>query len=480
VAALPALAGADDRGNPIAAACHPDHPVSYTPPPDGFRTFAIVWLTQSLSVVGGAMMGFALNVYLVQGLYPAPAQKAELALALTALNLAFVIPVVFAAPLAGAFADRHDRRRTMILADLLNGVVCLIIIVLMHEGVLQLWMLVLASIVSALAGSFHFAAFDSSYAMLVPDHLLPRANGMMQTTWWSSGVVAPGLAAFVMTLPAFAGPSAAGTPLDAIGSGAALCIAVNALTFAVSAAVLFAVRIPSPRRSDLGADGRLETSIWSDMRAGVLYIWRRRPLLWLLATFTLANFVGGTGRVVTPLFVKFNLAADWTARGLNYEAALALIGTLSGIGGVIGGVLMSAWGGLERARVYGILVPMLLGGVADIVFGLTSLLFVAAAAGLVFAVMSPVLNAHSQTIWQTQTPRELQGRVFAVRRLIAQCTTPLGALSGGALAGLFDPGLVLAVLGALLVLFCAAQLFNPFLLRVEDKAWLDRLAESRP
>jgi hypothetical protein len=339
-------------------------------------------------------------------------------------------------------------------------------------------MLVLAGIVSALAGAFHYAAFDSSYAMLVPDRLLPRANGMMQTTWWSSGIIAPGLAALVMTLPAFLVPSAAGTPLDAISNGVALCIAVNALTFFVSSAVLLAVQIPSPQRSDVGAGGKLETSIWSDIRAGLLYIWRRRPLLWLLGTFTLANFVGGTGSVITPLFVNFNLAADWTARGFSYEAALALVGTLSGIGGVTGGVLMSTWGGLTRARIYGVLIPMLLTGVADIVFGLTSLLFVAAAAALAFSVMSPVLNAHSQTIWQTQTPRELQGRVFSVRRLIAQCTLPVGALSAGSLAGLFDPGHVLASLGALLVLFCTAQLWNPYLLRVEDKAWLDRLAAS--
>jgi hypothetical protein len=140
---------------------------------------------------------------------------------------------------------------------------------------------------------------------------------------------------------------------------------------------------------------------------------------------------------------------------------------------------VSTWGGLKRARIYGVLIPMLLSGVANIVFGLTSLLFVAAAAALTFSVMSPLLNAHSQTIWQTQTPRELQGRVFSVRRLIAQCTLPVGALSAGSLAGLFDPGLVLAALGALLVLFCTAQLFNPYLLRVEDKEWLDQLAASR-
>jgi MFS family permease len=454
--------------------------MTYTPPPNGFRTFTIVWVTQSLSVVGGAMMGFALNVYLVQGLYPEPGQRADLALALTALNLAFFVPVVFAAPLAGAFADRHDRKRTMIAADLLNGVICVLIIALMLKGVLQLWMLVCTGIASALAGAFHYAAFDSSYAMLVPDRLLPRANGMMQMTWWSSGIVSPGLAALVIALPALIYPDTTPrTPLATIGNGVALCIAANALTFFVSMAMLLLVHIPSPKRSDVSEGGRIKTSIWADIRKGALYVWHRPPLLWLLATFTLANFVGGTGSVITPLLVKFNLALDWAARGFTYEAALALVGTLSGVGGVAGGLLLIAWGGLKRRRVYGVLIPMGLGGVADIVFGLTPLLYVAAAAALTFAVMSPLLNAHSQTIWQTLTPREMQGRVFSVRRLIAQCTLPIGALSAGSLAAVFDPGHVLAALGLLLVLFCTAQLFNPYLLRVEDKGWLDGLAASR-
>lgn len=454
--------------------------MSYTPPPRGFRTFTIVWLTQSLSVVGGAMMGFALNVYLVQGLFPGPGQRADLALALTALNLAFFIPVVFGAPLAGAFADRHDRRRTMIVADLLNGAVCVLIIALMLNGVLQLWMLVCTAIVSALAGAFHYAAFDSSYAMLVPDPLLPRANGMMQMTWWSSGIVSPGLAALIIALPALLYPDiTSGAPLAVISKGVALCVAANALTFFVSAAVLLFLHLPSPKRGDVGEGGRIKTSIWADIREGALYVWHRAPLLWLLATFTLANLVGGTGSVITPLLVKFNLAADWAARGFTYEAALALVGTLSGIGGVAGGLLLIAWGGLKHRRVYGVLIPMGLTGAADIVFGLTPLLYVAAVAGLTFAVMSPLLNAHSQTIWQTVTPRELQGRVFSVRRLIAQCTLPIGALSAGSLAAVFDPGHVLAALGLLLVLFCTAQLFNPYLLLVEDKAWLDALASKR-
>jgi hypothetical protein len=97
--------------------------------------------------------------------------------------------------------------------------------------------------------------------------------------------------------------------------------------------------------------------------------------------------------------------------------------------------------------------------------------------------MSPIMNAHSQAIWQAQTPRELQGRVFAVRTMIAWVTIPLGTVLAGWFGSVFNPGAVIAVLGAFLALFCVAQLFNPVLLRVEDKTWLDQMAahaETRP
>jgi len=154
--------------------------MAYAAPHHGFRTFVIVWLAQSLSVIGSGMTGFALNVYLAQVLYPAPEQKPELALAFTVLNLGFTIPFVFGGPLAGAWADRHDRKQIMIVTNTANGLVSLLTVFLMLSGSLQLWMLVSIGVLAAAAGAFHLAAFDASYAMLVPDSLLPRANGMMQ------------------------------------------------------------------------------------------------------------------------------------------------------------------------------------------------------------------------------------------------------------------------------------------------------------
>jgi MFS family permease len=392
--------------------------------------------------------------------------------------------VVFGAPVAGAWADRHDRKRTMIVADFLSGCLTLLLMFLLVENALQLPLLIAIVGVFAFISAFHGAAFDTSYAMIVPEPQLPRANGMMQTIWSLSGILSPMIAASIISIPALARqgvlPGELGAPLAGMTSGVPLAIGVDALTFFFAAAVPLFLYVPSPKRADLdAATGKSQQSLWSDIRTGAQYIWDRRPLLWLLGTFAVANLTSGPIGVFQPMLVKFNLAADWGGRGFTFETALATLATVGAVGGVAGGVFISAWGGLKRRRVYGVIVSLILSGLTQIIFGLSDWFFLAAAMLFVFEGMIPIMNSHSQTIWQTQTPRELQGRVFSVRRLIAQFTWPLSTALAGWAGGVFDPGMVIAVLGAILTVFCVAQLFNPYLLRVEDKAYLDELADRR-
>jgi MFS family permease len=445
-----------------------------------------VWATQSLSVLGSGVAFFALTIWLAQVLYPRPEQKPELAAAISLISLGFALPTVFMAPIAGAWADRHDRKRTMIAADAVNGCLSLTLLVLVTANALQLWMLVVIVLMFGIAGAFHGSAFDTSYAMLVPERQLPRANGMMQTMWSLSGILTPGIAAFLISLPSVLRDSGGGGAhalaglIGGLRDGTPLALAVDAITFFIAAIVPVFLYIPSPQRTDLATPtGQRRKSLMADVKEGALYIWHRRALLWLLGTFTVANFVGSPIGVFQPLIVKFNLAPDWTALGLTFDKALALVATVSSIGGVAGGLFISVWGGLKQRRVYGVLVPMIIAGMAQMILGLSPLLFLTAAMAGLMEGMIPVMNAHSQAIWQTQTPRHLQGRVFAVRRVIAQCTWPLSTALAGLLGGLFNPGMVMTVLGGILVLFCTAQLFNPYLMRVEDKAWLDRLAAER-
>ncbi|MBP1701296.1 MAG: Major Facilitator Superfamily transporter [Chloroflexi bacterium] len=458
--------------------------MTYEPPPNGFRTFIIVWITQSISVFGTALTFFSVNIWLTQTLYSLPEQKPQLAFALSAISLAFALPVVFGAPLAGAWVDRHDRKRTMLTMDYLSGTLSLVLMALMLSGNLQFWMLILLIVGFASAGAFHNAAFDTSYAMIVPEKQLPRANGMMQTIWSLSGILSPMIAATLIALPALAQQAGLTTGIGGViaglENGTPLAIFIDAITFFIAATTLIFLYIPSPVRTDLGEKGgKPKKSIRADVREGALYIWHRRPLLWLLGTFAVANFVSGPMGVFQPLIVKFNLAPDWTARGFTFETALALLATLGAVGGVVGGVFISAWGGLKKRRVLGVVIPLIISGISLMLFGLSTTLYLTAAMVLVETAMIPIMNSHSQTIWQTQTPRELQGRVFSVRRLIAQFTWPLSTVLAGWLGGLFNPGHVMAVLGLILTVFCIGQLFNPYLMQVEDKEYLERLAAAQ-
>jgi MFS family permease len=456
--------------------------MSNAAPPDGWRTFLIVWATQALSVFGSAITGFAITIWLTQTAYPLPEQRQELAFALSAVGLAFFAAGLIAAPIGGAWADRADRKRTMIVTDTVSGLVSLALIGLIGADALSLWLLLPLMVVAGVANTFHDSAFDASYAMLVPPERLPRANGMMQTIWSLSGVFSPALAAGLIALPALARQGAPpGAPagwMAGLADGTVLAIGVDVATFVVAVAALLVVHIPSPKRADMAAGGA-GPSIWEDVRAGGMYIWHRRAMLWLLGTFTVANFAGAPLQVLLPLVVRDNLAADWAAQGFTFETALALVSSALSIGGVVGGVLISAWGGLKGRRIYGVLVPMIVGGVGQAALGLSPLLLLTAAMGFLTTMMVPLLNAHSQSIWQTQTPKEMQGRVFSVRRVIAQCTFPVGTLLAGVTGGVFNPGHVIAAAGVLLAVFCTLQLFNPALLRVEDKQWLDETAARR-
>lgn len=437
-------------------------------PRQGWRTFVVLWVTQSCSLVGTQVTFFALNIWLAQGLYPDPAQKKALALALSANGFAYALPTVTGALLGGVAADRHDRRRIMQLANFANAIVAFGIVALLASGRMTLPLLLPLTALYALCGAFHASSFDTSYAMLVPRERLPRANGMMQSVWALSALLAPGIAAaLVGVFGAHARAAAAGAPA-ALGRGAALAVAVDAATFAIAGLVLTRLTLPRVERPPQTESAR--PGLAADLREGWAFVFAHRPLLMLLGAFALANLVFASLGVFQPLLVKFRYATDAAAHGFSFEAALAWLATVGAAGGVAGGVIVSAWGGLERRRVYGVLAPMAISAAMLIGVGLARALFVAAGALALAEGMIPFVNAHSLAIWQARTPLALQGRVFAVRRLIAQFTFPLGTLLAGSLAASLDPGVALAVLGVALALGAGGLALHPAMRHIEPES----------
>jgi hypothetical protein len=102
---------------------------------------------------------------------------------------------------------------------------------------------------------------------------------------------------------------------------------------------------------------------------------------------------------------------------------------------------MSTWGG-PKVRVKGLLFFGGISGISFILFGLRPSLILIAGSGFLFFLCIPIMNALSQAIWQSKVAADVQGRVFAVRRLIASGLSPLGIiLAGPVVDGFFEPAL---------------------------------------
>jgi len=448
-----------------------DEPPRLDAPPDGFRKFLVLWGSQTLSLFGTFVSTFAVNVWLVRDLFPLPSQKPALAWALTATTAAMTAPTIFGMPLAGAFADRHDKQRILVTVNACLAAISALFVVLLLAHRLTLAIAVVLLVFYALLGAFHSAAFESGYPLIVPRENLPRANAMMMTSFGLSQLLAPPLAATLVGLPALlGGPSRLPGWL---ASGVPFAFLADGLTFVFAGAVATTIHFPSVRAQ--GA--HTVRGLALDVVAGFRWMLRRRPFLWLIANGSLANLSLAPLFLLLPLLVRDRLAVDRALHGVSFEAALAVTNTVGGLGGVVGGIVVSVFGfgkGSKTRLMVGSLVIMGLGTVA--VSLSTTLVAMAAAMFLTELLIAP-LNSASSTLWQSLTPPSMLARALSTRRFLAQSAFPVGTFIAGWMATVIDPWLVVGIAGAGLAIGCGVELALPASNTLEDRM---REAAARP
>ncbi len=371
--------------------------------PLGMRSFFVVWAGQLVSVTGTALTGFGLQVWV----FLETGSVTKLAL----VSLFLSLPAVLLSPVAGALVDRWDRRLAMLGADAVAGAATLIVVVLFFTDSLQLWHVYVLIGVGAAANAFQVPAWMAAVPLLVPKRHLGRANGLVQLNDGLSLVVAPALA---------------GALLATTGLGGVLL--VDVVSFAAGVVSLAFVRFPRPPTTEETAG---TGSIRGDVASGWSYLRRRVGLLYLLMIYAAVNFVFSMVFVLLiPLVLSF---ATETAAGAVY--------TIGGVGVILASLAIGAWGVPHRR------VAVVMGGIfADGIFLMiagwrAALPLIALGAFLMFATVT-VVNATSQVIWQTKVAPAIQGRVFALRRMLSQLISPLAIVLAGPLADrVFEPAM---------------------------------------
>lgn len=114
------------------------------------------------------------------------------------------------------------------------------------------------------------------------------------------------------------------------------------------------------------------------------------------------------------------------------EAQLGMMMSFAGVGMIIGGLLVSIWGGPKK-RIFGLIAGGVLTGVAFVFMGYRESVVLVTAMMMLMFILTNVVNACSQTIWQSKVEPQVQGRVFALRRMIAISLSPLAYVTAGPL-----------------------------------------------
>jgi len=375
--------------------------------PKSFLTFVFIWFGQVISLVGTSLSAFALTIW-----------AWELTGSATALALVGFFnfgPTVIFSPIAGALVDRWDKKWVMMVSDLASGLATILIFFLYSSGNLQLWHLYAAGAFSGLFQAFQWPAYSTAITVLVPKAQYGRAAAMMSLADWGSGLF---------------GPVLAGALIGVIGIGNILLIDIT--TFVIAILILLVSVIPKVPKSEEGLKN--SGNIWQESLFGFKYIWKRPSLLGLQIMFFAGNLMGSlTNTLISPMIL---------GRTDNNAQLLGLVQSVGSAGGVVGALLISVWGGPKR-RVNGVIFGWLFAGLlGQILYGTNLGLPVWMAAAFIYNFFFPVLNSSNQAIWQSKVPPDLQGRVFSIRRLIAQITVPIAMLAAGPLADfVFEPAL---------------------------------------
>lgn len=395
-----------------------------------------IWTGQAFSLLGSYIVQFALIWWLTK--------TTGSATVLATASIAGLLPQVLLSPLAGTYVDRWNRRVTMMAADGTVAAATVVLAILFYFGVVEVWHVYLLMFVRSAAGSFHWPAMQASTSLLVPKEHLSRIQGVNQTLNGSMNIITAPLGALLLEI----------LPMQGV-------LAIDVSTALLAIIPLFFFTIPQPEKpASEGAPTR-KTSVWQDFAAGLRYIWAWPGLVMILAMATIINLMLSPGFALLPILVT---------KHFNGQAIeLAWIQSAWGVGALVGGLLLSAWGGFRR-RILTSMMGLIGIAAGSLLVGMTppTAIMLAVIAMFISGLGNPITNGPLFAAIQAGVSPDMQGRVFTIMISAASAMTPIGLMIAGPLADSFGVqtwfiigGLVTGILGI-------SMLFIPAILNFEE------------
>jgi DHA3 family macrolide efflux protein-like MFS transporter len=386
---------------------------------------------QSISLFGSRLVQFALVWWLTV--------TSGSASVLATATIMAVLPQVIIGPFAGAMVDRWSRRVVMMVSDSLVALSVLVLAYLYSVGGVQVWQIYVIMFFRSTMDTFQWPAMQASTSMMVPKEHLPRMAGLQQSAQGIVNILSPPLGALLLEmLPIY------------------LVLGIDVLTALTAVGPLFFIPIPQPIRSSASARGVL-----TDMREGFMFLWKRKAILEILGIALLLNMLASPAFSLMPLLVIQHFKGD--------AIQLAWLQSSSGVGLILGGIVLGVWGGFKR-KVNTAFTALMASGLGIIGIGLApgNMIWTAIVSIFVFGFMNSVANGSFFSVIQTVIPNELQGRVFTLVMSASVAVMPLGLAVAAPVADVIGVRSWFLIAGTVTILSGLYGLLSPRIRRFED------------
>lgn len=378
------------------------------------RKTAIFLSSQMISFLGSTLVQYAITWYIT--LTTKSGSMATIAI------ICGFVPHFLIAPFAGAWADRFDRKKLIMISDSFIASVTLIAAIVFLLGYGDLWILFVIMALRAIGGAIQAPAVQAFLPQLVPQDKLTRVSGISGSLQSAIMIISPMLSGVLLVI----------APIQIV-------FFVDVVTAAIAVLILgFVLHVPAHDRAAAG----VTTSYLGDLRMGIKYVlshkYVRQFFLFCIFFFIFVSPVA----LLTPLQVTRSFGGEvWKLSAIEVAFASGML---------VGGAIIAAWGGFKN-RVYTMVFSGALFGIGAFALGVVPDFWIYLGIMALMGLGMPAFNTPSMVMLQEKVEPDYLGRVFGVMSMISTSLMPLSMLVFGPLADVFSVELLLIITGPLML-----------------------------
>lgn len=371
---------------------------------------------QTISMFGSSIVQYAIIWYITL--------TTSSGIMMTISTICGYVPQIAISLFAGAWLDRYERKKMMILSDAIIAISTLIIAILFLCGYRDIWLLFAVLLIRSAGTGIQTPAVNAFIPEIVPKEHLMRVNGINST---------------LSSLMTFLSPAISGTILSLTSIEATFFIDV--ITAIIGISIMFSVKAPKFIKPIADNNNK---SLIQDIKIGLTYLKKNTFIRQQIYYLMIVSVLISPSAFLTPLLVN---------RAFGTEVWKLTISQMTfSLGAVIGGLLIATWGGFRNRRLT-IILATICYGLMMIGMGISHIYIMYLIFNFLIGISMPCYNAPVNVLLQENVEPAMQGRVFSIVQIANACALPLGTIIFGTMADIISVQIILIFTGFAVVSF---------------------------